>query len=81
MTTSTVKAPIEAGVWNIDPTHSTVGFVVKHLMVSKVRGSFKQFSGQITVGEAIEDSTVTASINGCRGSVLALVGARGGWNS
>ena len=51
MTTSTVKAPIEAGVWNIDPTHSTVGFVVKHLMVSKVRGKFESFSGTITVAE------------------------------
>ena len=51
MTTSTVKAPIEAGVWNIDPTHSTVGFVVKHLMVSKVRGKFETFSGTITVAE------------------------------
>ena len=51
MTTSTVKAPIEAGVWKIDPTHSTVGFVVKHLMVSKVRGKFESFSGTITVAE------------------------------
>ncbi|MGV9857780.1 YceI family protein [Gordonia sp. NPDC003425] len=52
MTTSTaVKAPIAAGTWTIDPVHSTVGFSVKHLMVSKVRGKFDTFSGVITVAE------------------------------
>lgn len=35
------------GTWVIDPSHSTVGFVVRHL-VSKVRGHFAQFSGQVT---------------------------------
>ncbi|HEY1737416.1 MAG TPA: YceI family protein, partial [Acidimicrobiia bacterium] len=28
------------GTWNIDPAHSTVGFTVRHLMISKVRGRF-----------------------------------------
>lgn len=51
MSTTTVKAPIAAGTWTIDPTHSTVGFSVKHLMVSKVRGKFEVFSGTITVAE------------------------------
>ena len=51
MTTATVTAPIAAGTWTIDPVHSTVGFSVKHLMVSKVRGKFDTFSGTITVAE------------------------------
>ncbi|MGV9669936.1 MULTISPECIES: YceI family protein [unclassified Gordonia (in: high G+C Gram-positive bacteria)] len=51
MSTPTVTAPIAAGTWTIDPTHSTVGFSVKHLMVSKVRGKFDTFSGTITVAE------------------------------
>ncbi|MGC5249143.1 YceI family protein [Gordonia sp. DT219] len=51
MSTSTVTAPIAAGTWTIDPVHSTVGFAVKHLMVSKVRGTFDAFSGTITVAE------------------------------
>ncbi|GED96895.1 YceI family protein [Gordonia crocea] len=46
-----VAAPIQAGTWVIDPVHSTVGFAVKHLMVSKVRGKFETFSGAITVAE------------------------------
>ena len=48
---TTVKAPIPAGTWTIDPVHSTIGFSVKHLMVSKVRGTFDTFSGTITVDE------------------------------
>ncbi|WHU47956.1 YceI family protein [Gordonia sp. L191] len=51
MSTPTVTAPIAAGTWTIDPVHSTVGFSVKHLMVSKVRGKFDTFSGTITVAE------------------------------
>ncbi|MGK2318396.1 YceI family protein [Gordonia rhizosphera NBRC 16068] len=49
--TTAVSAPIAVGTWNIDPVHSTVGFSVKHLMVSKVRGKFETFSGTITVAE------------------------------
>lgn len=37
------------GTWTIDPSHSEVGFQVRHLMVSKVRGSFASFSGNIVV--------------------------------
>ncbi|NMO01520.1 YceI family protein [Gordonia sp. TBRC 11910] len=51
MTAATVTAPIAAGTWTIDPVHSTVGFSVKHLMVSKVRGTFDTFSGTVTVAE------------------------------
>jgi polyisoprenoid-binding protein YceI len=39
------------GTWNIDGTHSSVGFSVRHLMISKVRGSFKTVSGSVTVPE------------------------------
>ncbi len=49
MTTATAPAELTAGTWNIDPAHSTVGFVVRHLMVSKVRGTFGDFTGAITI--------------------------------
>ena len=49
MSTSAVEIPgLVAGTWNIDPVHSEVGFSVRHLMVSKVKGSFKTFDGTIT---------------------------------
>ncbi|GAA1378976.1 YceI family protein [Pseudonocardia kongjuensis] len=52
-----------AGTWDIDPVHSDVSFVVRHMMVSKVRGRFEQLTGEIVTGESIEDSTVTATID------------------
>jgi polyisoprenoid-binding protein YceI len=52
-----------AGTWNIDPVHSEVGFSVRHMMVSKVRGKFTTFSGQLITGENPLDSSVTAEID------------------
>ena len=44
--TTAVQIPgYVAGTWDIDATHSTVGFSVRHMMVSKVRGYFREFSG------------------------------------
>jgi polyisoprenoid-binding protein YceI len=64
MSTSTVEVPgLVAGTWTIDPVHSEVGFSVRHLMVSKVRGTFKNFEGTITVAENSLDSKVEATID------------------
>ena len=51
------------GTWDIDASHSTVGFSVRHMMVSKVRGYFTKFSGEIVTAEDPAQSTVTASID------------------
>jgi len=40
------------GTWEIDPMHSTVGFAVKHAMVSTTRGHFAGFSGAATIDAA-----------------------------
>ena len=50
---------IPAGTWNIDASHSEVGFTARHLM-SKVRGRFEKFEGQIVTGDA---PSATASID------------------
>jgi polyisoprenoid-binding protein YceI len=52
-----------AGTWAIDPVHSEVGFAARHMMVSKVRGKFRTFSGQIVTGADPLDSSVTAEID------------------
>jgi len=52
-----------AGTWDIDAAHSTVGFSVRHMMVSKVRGYFRDFSGEIVTAEDPAQSTVTATID------------------
>src|SRR5437867_4181919 len=49
------------GTWAIDPSHSSVGFTVRHLMVAKVHGRFGEFSGTIEVAERPEDSRAASS--------------------
>ena len=51
-----------AGTYQIDPAHTSVEFVARH-MLSKVRGSFRDFSGQVTVGETPEASAVIVEID------------------
>lgn len=50
------------GTWVIDPTHSEVGFSVRHLAISKVRGKFERFSGTIVTADNPLDSTVEATV-------------------
>ena len=52
-----------AGKWTIDPVHSEVGFSVRHMMVSKVRGRFTEFSGEIVTAEDPANSSVTAEVS------------------
>jgi polyisoprenoid-binding protein YceI len=51
-----------AGTWDIDPVHSEVSFVVRHMVVSKVRGRFDKFEGVIVTGENPLESSVEASV-------------------
>jgi polyisoprenoid-binding protein YceI len=61
---TTVEIPgYIAGTWSIDPVHSEVGFSVRHMMVSKVRGRFTEFSGQLVTGADPASSSVTAEIS------------------
>src|ERR1700745_4512853 len=48
---ATAPTQLAAGRWAIDPVHSSINFWVRHLMVSKVRGKFDNFSGAIVVAE------------------------------
>ena len=64
--TSTLATQIPgyvAGTWDIDAAHSTVGFSVRHMMVSKVRGYFREFSGELVTAEDPAQSAVTATID------------------
>ncbi len=66
MTTTNIETVIpgyEAATWTIDPVHSEVGFSVRHMMVSKVRGRFSNFSGEIVTAADPTASTVTAEID------------------
>ena len=59
--TTAVATDLTAGTWAIDPVHSSINFSVRHLVVSKVRGSFRTFSGAVVVAEDGTPS-VTAEI-------------------
>lgn len=53
-----------ATTWEIDPVHSQIGFKIRHMMVSNVKGSFKEFKGWLTLDEkAIAKSTAEITIN------------------
>ena len=67
MTTHTVPSittdtELVAGTWTIDPSHSEVGFTVRHLM-TKVRGQFEKFVGVLTTGATLADTTAEATID------------------
>lgn len=64
MTAEVVQIPgYVTGKWTIDPVHSHVGFTVKHMMVSKVRGQFNTFEGELVTAEDPLRSSVTATID------------------
>jgi polyisoprenoid-binding protein YceI len=52
-----------AGTWDFDAPHTYVGFVVRHLVVTKVRGRFEQVEGHIVTAENPLESTVEVSVD------------------
>jgi polyisoprenoid-binding protein YceI len=57
-TAASATTSIPAGTWNIDPSHSSIEFTVKHMGIATVRGQFTQFEG------AIESDGERASVSG-----------------
>jgi polyisoprenoid-binding protein YceI len=52
---------VPAGTWKVDPAHSSVGFEVKHMMISTVRGHFREFDGTL---EAAPDDPANSRARG-----------------
>jgi polyisoprenoid-binding protein YceI len=52
-----------AGTYALDPSHSSVGFVARHAMVTKVRGNFNDVNATFTIAPQISDSTAEVTIN------------------
>lgn len=59
---STTTTALAAGTYTIDASHSTIGFVARHAMVTKVRGSFTDFEGAAVVGDDLSRSTAQVTI-------------------
>jgi polyisoprenoid-binding protein YceI len=51
------------GTWKLDPGHSKVSFSIKHLKISKVRGTFDTFDVTIVTTEDPKDTTIEAVID------------------
>jgi polyisoprenoid-binding protein YceI len=62
-TTTTTPLPLAPGRWALDTNHSSVGFAIRHLGVSKVRGRFTAFDVDVTIGHTLDDTTVTATVD------------------
>ncbi|MCL2396331.1 MAG: YceI family protein, partial [Acidimicrobiaceae bacterium] len=54
---------LTAGTWNIDPAHSQVAFVIRHLGITRIRGQFLTFEGAIEIAENHLDSKVSVTID------------------
>jgi polyisoprenoid-binding protein YceI len=70
---STITLPT-TGTYAIDPAHTEVGFVARHLIGTKVRGRFTEASGTIVIADPIEQSTVEAEVDAA--SINTNVGMR-----
>lgn len=55
-------ADLTPGVWAVDPSHSTIGFTARHLMITKVRGHFADFDGTVTIADDPLASSVAANV-------------------
>ena len=62
MTAASVIPGYVAGSWTVDPVHSEIGLAVRHLMVSKIRGRFLEYTATVTTAETMFDSDVEAEI-------------------
>lgn len=62
MTTSVSQIDIPAGTWTLDKAHTALSFVARHMMVTRVRGTFRSFDGRIDIAEDPTESKVTINI-------------------
>jgi len=58
-----IPTGLNAGTWNLDSSHSEVGFTVRHAGISKVRGSFDKVTAVLEVGQSLNDSKLSAVID------------------
>jgi polyisoprenoid-binding protein YceI len=58
-----VSLPLGPGRWAVDTNHSSIGFTIRHLGVSKVRGRFTRFEADVVIGDTLDTTTVNATID------------------
>ena len=64
MTTTTLsRIGVPTGTWKVDKAHTRVGFAVKSLGISTVRGEFREFDGALEIGEVLADTRAYGRVN------------------
>ena len=49
--------------WNIDPSHTEIGFRVKHMMFTNVKGQFKEYDTNITFDDSFQNASFEFNAN------------------
>src|SRR3979409_1585779 len=65
MTTSTtsISLPLAPGRWAVDANHSSIGFSIRHLGVSKVRGRFTRFDADVVICDTLQTTSVAVTVD------------------
>ncbi len=61
-TTTSISTGIPTGTWTVDPSHSKVGFAVKHMGIATVRGEFTEFEGSLQIGEDLSTARAYGTV-------------------
>lgn len=59
----TLPAGLTPGIWTLDMSHSEIGFSVRHAGISKVRGRFREATGEAHVRDSLADSSLHATVS------------------
>src|SRR5258708_3639411 len=62
-TPTNVSLALAPGHWAVDTNHSSIGFGIRHLGVSKVRGRFTRFDADVVIGDTLDTTSVTATVD------------------
>lgn len=63
MTETATLPRIETGTWSLETQHTKIGFLAKHLMVTKVRGYFDEYEGTVEIADDLTDSKIDVIID------------------
>lgn len=64
VTTKTSARPeLDTGLWTLDKAHTRIGFMAKHLMVTKVRGSFDSYEAKVEIAEDLAESKIEVAFD------------------
>ena len=62
VTSPALPTSLTTGTWSVDPTHSEIGFAVRHVGLTKVRGRFNEFGGRVVVGDSLPGTSIEATV-------------------